>query len=99
VLQIGLVFHKRPWEIRRDALSVTADTTFLVVSAKFVMDVGCRNGAHRGGDDHLIEPANNIPCRIESGNRCFLMRIDLQGTVLITVCKKRARKIVLRAAA
>src|ERR1700678_2635038 len=85
---------------RNDCLVLSLPLTAVFLdAAKFVMDVGCGNGAFRGGDDNLVESANHIARRVESGDRCLLMGIDPQGTVLITAGKKRARQIVLRATA
>jgi hypothetical protein len=45
------------------------------------MDIGCRDGAFRGSDNELIEPANHVAGRIKPAYRSFNMRIDRRGTV------------------
>jgi hypothetical protein len=71
-----------------EALSATADNRFLA-TAKFVMDVGSRDRAFRGSDHNLIETANNIASSVQTRHRSLLVRIDLQGAVLITLRANR----------
>jgi hypothetical protein len=82
----------------RDALSGRADICILC-KAQLIMDVNCRDGAFRSGDNHLIQTADHIARRVQTANRCILMVIDLQRPMLITACQERARQVVLRPAA
>lgn len=63
------------------------------------MNVGCRNGAFGGGDDHLVEPPNYVTGCVKMRNRSLLMGVDLEIALLVAGGRKRTRQIVTWAAA
>lgn len=63
------------------------------------MNVGCRNGAFGGGDDHLVEPPNYVTGCVKTRNRGLLMGVDLEIALLVAGGRKRTRQIVTWAAA